>query len=126
MARAIVFNGTNFELVKKAVPKPRPGHVVVRITIRPLLHADLILLHYVFDGKPIVPGYEGFGLVHSVLLLTHFCTKLLKLLRILMCMKFMAMDYMIGEGVEDELEFTTHKTSTYSIWLSSLISMFIG
>ena len=26
-------------------------------------------------------------------------------LKMLMCMKFMAMDYMIGEEVEDELEF---------------------
>jgi len=80
MARAIVFNGTNFELVKKEVPKPRAGHVVVRITIRPLLYVDVLLHHQVFQalGKPIVPGYEGFGIVHSVLLITHFCTKLWK------------------------------------------------
>ena len=75
MARAIVFNGINFELVKKEAPKPRPGHVVVRITIRPLFHADVYFHHQAFqaNGKPIVPGYEGFGIVHSVLLLTHFC-----------------------------------------------------
>jgi NADPH:quinone reductase-like Zn-dependent oxidoreductase len=68
MARAIVFNGANFELVKKEVPKPRLGHVVVRITIRPILPADLYLHHQVFqeNGKPIVPGYEGFGIVHSI------------------------------------------------------------
>ena len=80
MARAIVFNGTNFELVKKEVPNPRPRHVVVRITIRPLLYADLYLRQRIFqaDGKPIVVGYEGFGIVHSVPLITHFCTKSLK------------------------------------------------
>ena len=76
MARAIVFNGTNFELVKKEVPKPKPRHVVVRMTIRPLLYVDLFFNNRVFQatGKPIIPGYEGFGIVHSVFLLTHFCT----------------------------------------------------
>ena len=74
MARAIVYNGTKLELVQKEVPEPTPGHVVVQITIRPLLHVDLIRRHRVFQaiGKPIVPGYEGFGIVHSVSILTHF------------------------------------------------------
>ena len=74
MARAIVFNGEKLELVTKAVPEPAPGHVVVRITIRPLLPVDLLFRDQVFQalGKPIVPGYEGFGIVHSVRLLTPF------------------------------------------------------
>ena len=75
MARAIVFNGTNLELVQKEVPEPAPGHVVVRITIRPILYVDLIRHAHIFEaiGKPVVPGYEGFGIVHSVRILTHFC-----------------------------------------------------
>jgi Zn-dependent alcohol dehydrogenase len=90
MARAIVFNGTKLELVQKEVSKPTPGHVVVRITIRPLLHVDLFRRHSAFKaiGKPIVPGYEGFGIVHSVRILTHLAL-LLNVMSI--CMKVMAM-----------------------------------
>ena len=74
MARAIVFNGQKLELVTKEVPKPTPGHVVVRITIRPLLIADVYFRDHILQaiGKPIVPGFEGFGIVHSVRLLTPF------------------------------------------------------
>ena len=74
MARAIVFNGQKMELVTKEVPKPTPGHVVVRITIRPILIVDVALLDQVLKaiGKPIVPGWEGFGIVHSVRLFTPF------------------------------------------------------
>ena len=46
--------------------------------------------------------------------LLHVIVEMAWILRMLMCMKFMAMDYMIGERVEDELEF-----------YSSLVGMFI-
>ena len=74
MARAIVFNGQKLELVTKEVPEPTPGHVVVRITIRPLFRTDLYFGHQVIKAveKPIVLGYKGFRIIHSIILLTLF------------------------------------------------------
>ena len=70
MARAIVYNhyGTNLKLMENEVPEPTHGHVVVQTTIRPVLPVDLYFSHQVFREvlQPIVLGYAGFEIVHSV------------------------------------------------------------
>ncbi|CAK9882961.1 unnamed protein product [Sphagnum jensenii] len=50
-------------LVTKPVPKAEPGHVVVRITLRPVNPADLF---YISSNTLRIPGSEGFGIVHEV------------------------------------------------------------
>ncbi len=50
-------------LVTKPVPKAEPGHVVVRITLRPVNPADLFLIS---SNEMRIPGSEGFGIVHEV------------------------------------------------------------
>ncbi|CAK9238299.1 unnamed protein product [Sphagnum troendelagicum] len=50
-------------LVTKPVPKAEPGHVVVRITLRPVNPADLISIS---SNTLRNPGSEGFGIVHEV------------------------------------------------------------
>jgi hypothetical protein len=50
-------------LVTKPVPKAEPGHVVVRITLRPVNPGDLMSIRS--NSLPI-PGSEGFGIVHEV------------------------------------------------------------
>ncbi|CAK9214360.1 unnamed protein product [Sphagnum troendelagicum] len=50
-------------LVTKPVPKAEPGHVVVRITLRPVNPADLF---YISSNEMRIPGSEGFGIVHEV------------------------------------------------------------
>ncbi len=50
-------------LVTKPVPKAEPGHVVVRITLRPVNHSDLI---FISSNRLRIPGSEGFGIVHEV------------------------------------------------------------
>ncbi|CAK9882958.1 unnamed protein product [Sphagnum jensenii] len=60
-------------LVTKPVPKAEPGHVVVRITLRPVNPSDLIFISSNRLGIPgyssnrlRIPGSEGFGIVHEV------------------------------------------------------------
>ncbi|CAK9882957.1 unnamed protein product [Sphagnum jensenii] len=50
-------------LVTKPVPKAEPGHVVVRITLRPVNPTDLISIN---SNTLRIPGSEGFGIVHEV------------------------------------------------------------
>ncbi|KAH9552104.1 hypothetical protein CY35_09G046200 [Sphagnum magellanicum] len=50
-------------LVTKPVPKVKPGHVVVRITLRPVNPTDLVSIS---SNKLRIPGSEGFGIVHEV------------------------------------------------------------
>ncbi|KAH8952098.1 hypothetical protein BDL97_09G067100 [Sphagnum fallax] len=50
-------------LVTKPVPKAEPGHVVVRITLRPVNPTDLISIS---SNRLRIPGSEGFGIVHEV------------------------------------------------------------
>ncbi|CAM6036810.1 unnamed protein product [Sphagnum compactum] len=50
-------------LVTKPVPKAEPGHVVVRITLRPVNPTDLISIS---SNSLRIPGSEGFGVVHEV------------------------------------------------------------
>ncbi|CAK9882962.1 unnamed protein product [Sphagnum jensenii] len=50
-------------LVTKPVPKAEPGHVVVRITLRPVNPTDLISIS---SNGLRIPGSEGFGIVHEV------------------------------------------------------------
>ncbi|CAK9237096.1 unnamed protein product [Sphagnum troendelagicum] len=50
-------------LVTKPVPKAEPGHVVVRITLRPVNPADLFNIS---SNTLRIPGSEGFGIVHEV------------------------------------------------------------
>jgi hypothetical protein len=47
-------------LVTKPVPKAEPGHVVVRITIRPVNPGDLMSIR---SNSMSIPGSEGFGIV---------------------------------------------------------------
>lgn len=77
MAKGIVYKGDTktYELVTDLpVPEPEPGHVVVHITLRPLNIMDPNFAPIVYQqlGKPIVPGYEGFGIVHSVSQAQHY------------------------------------------------------
>jgi hypothetical protein len=51
-------------LVTKPVPKAEPGHVVVRITLRPVHPADLLSIS---SNGMRIPGFEGFGIVHEVM-----------------------------------------------------------
>jgi trans-2-enoyl-CoA reductase len=60
-------------LVTKPVPKAEPGHVVVRITLRPVHPSDLISISSnrlripgVSSNRLLIPGSEGFGIVHEV------------------------------------------------------------
>ncbi|KAH9552111.1 hypothetical protein CY35_09G046800 [Sphagnum magellanicum] len=50
-------------LVTKPVPKAEPGHVVVRITLRPVNPTDLNSIRL---NRLRIPGSEGFGIVHEV------------------------------------------------------------
>jgi hypothetical protein len=50
-------------LVTKPVPKAEPGHVVVRITLRPVNPTDLLSIS---SNSLRIPGSEGFGIVHEV------------------------------------------------------------
>ncbi len=50
-------------LVTKPVPKAEPGHVVVRITLRPVNPTDLLSIR---SNTLRIPGSEGFGIVHEV------------------------------------------------------------
>ncbi|KAH8944631.1 hypothetical protein BDL97_13G122000 [Sphagnum fallax] len=50
-------------LVTKPVPKAEPGHVVVRITLRPVHPYDLFSIS---SNRLRIPGSEGFGIVHEV------------------------------------------------------------
>ncbi len=50
-------------LVTKPVPKAEPGHVVVRITLRPVNPTDL---NSIRSNRLRIPGSEGFGIVHEV------------------------------------------------------------
>jgi NADPH:quinone reductase-like Zn-dependent oxidoreductase len=60
-------------LVTRPVPKAEPGHVVVRITLRPVNPTDLISISSntlripgVSSNRLRIPGSEGFGIVHEV------------------------------------------------------------
>jgi hypothetical protein len=50
-------------LVTKPVPKAEPGHVVVRITLRPVNPTDLLSIS---SNRLRIPGSEGFGIIHEV------------------------------------------------------------
>jgi NADPH:quinone reductase-like Zn-dependent oxidoreductase len=52
-------------LVTKPVPKAEAGHVVVQITLRPILPFDLMCIRQ-GANKVFTPGAEGFGIVHDV------------------------------------------------------------
>ncbi|KAH9552949.1 hypothetical protein CY35_09G094600 [Sphagnum magellanicum] len=52
-------------LVTKPVPKAEAGHVVVQITLRPILPCDLMFIRQGAHGF-FTPGTEGFGIVHDV------------------------------------------------------------
>jgi hypothetical protein len=52
-------------LVTKPVPKAEAGHVVVQITLRPILPFDLMCIRQGANGF-FTPGAEGFGIVHDV------------------------------------------------------------
>jgi hypothetical protein len=52
-------------LVTKPVPKAEAGHVVVQITLRPVLLVDLMHIRHGANGF-FTPGAEGFGIVHDV------------------------------------------------------------
>ncbi len=54
------------QLVEKPVPRPRPGQVLVRIAAAPINPSDLMFLRGEYGVKkalPIVPGFEGSGVV---------------------------------------------------------------
>jgi hypothetical protein len=52
-------------LVTKPVPKAEAGHVVVQITLRPVLPVDLMHIRFGANGF-FTPGAEGVGIVHDV------------------------------------------------------------
>ncbi|CAK9278515.1 unnamed protein product [Sphagnum jensenii] len=52
-------------LVTKPVPKAEAGHVVVQITLRPVLLVDLMHIRHGANGF-FTPGAEGFGIVHDI------------------------------------------------------------
>jgi NADPH:quinone reductase-like Zn-dependent oxidoreductase len=52
-------------LVTKPVPKAEAGHVVIQITLRPILPFDLMCIHQGANGL-FTPGAEGFGIVHDI------------------------------------------------------------
>ncbi len=57
---------TGLKLVKKPVPKPGPGQVLVRMAASPVNPADLMFMkgrYGVRKSLPVVPGWEGSGTV---------------------------------------------------------------
>lgn len=61
---------SSLKLITKPIPKAESGHVVVRITLRPVNPTDLIGIRTGRIVKGIeglaTPGSEGFGVVHEV------------------------------------------------------------
>ena len=77
MHRAIVQDGFNNEepegtlkLVEIPIPDAEPGHIVVQIKLRPVNPTDLIAIRTgriaQYTNQPIVPGSEGYGIIHKV------------------------------------------------------------
>lgn len=65
MYRAIIQKapGSALELTEKPIPA---GHVVVHIKLRPINPIDLGLIGTPHTKRPLIPGSEGYGVVHSV------------------------------------------------------------
>lgn len=61
---------SSLKLITKPIPKAEPGHVVVRITLRPVNPTDLVGIRTGRAARgvegPATPGSEGFGTVHAV------------------------------------------------------------
>lgn len=56
----------NLSVVKRSVPRPRAGQVLVRISASPVNPSDLAFLHGLYGVKkelPVVPGFEASGRV---------------------------------------------------------------
>ena len=77
MYRAIVQDGFNNEepestlkVVERSIPDAKPGHVVVQIILRPINPTDLVAIRTGrfarYTNQPIVPGSEGYGIIHKV------------------------------------------------------------
>ena len=73
MYRAIVqdgFNNDEPESTLKVVEDAEPGHIVVQIKLRPINPTDLIAIRTgrfaEYTNQPIVPGSEGYGIIHKV------------------------------------------------------------
>ena len=77
MYRAIVQDGFNNEepentlkVVETSIPDAKPGHIVVQIKLRPINPTDLVAIRtgrFVrYTNQPIVPGSEGYGIIHKV------------------------------------------------------------
>ena len=54
----------SLSLIKKPVPRPRAGEVLVRVGVAPVNPSDLMFLRGLYGQKkklPVVPGFEGSG-----------------------------------------------------------------
>ena len=80
MYKAIVQDGFNnkepestLKLVERPIPDAEPGHIVVQIKLRPINPVDLNSIRTgrfaQYTNQPIVPGSEGYGIIHKV----NFC-----------------------------------------------------
>lgn len=57
---------SGLRVVEKEVPAPGPGEVLVRMTAAPINPVDLAFIHGIYGVKkelPVVPGFEGTGVV---------------------------------------------------------------
>ena len=77
MYKAIVQDGFNnkepestLKLVERPIPDAEPGHIVVQIKLRPINPVDLNSIRTgrfaQYTNQPIVPGSEGYGIIHKV------------------------------------------------------------
>lgn len=61
---------SSLKLITKPIPNAEPGHVVVRITLRPVNPTDVVGIRTGRAARgvegPAIPGSEGFGIVHAV------------------------------------------------------------
>ncbi len=60
---------SGLRVVEKDVPTPRNGEVLVRIAAAPINPVDLAFIHGIYGVKkelPVVPGFEGTGVVVAV------------------------------------------------------------
>ena len=72
--RAIVFESLGepsqvLRIEERKVPTPGPGEVLVRVAVRSVNPADLLLVRGSYGSKPslpMVPGNEGFGVVEAL------------------------------------------------------------
>ena len=63
---------STLKLVERSIPEADPGRVVVQIKLRPINPTDLVSIRTGrfarYADKPVVPGSEGFGIIHKVIL----------------------------------------------------------